>query len=246
MNNNSKRVGRLTSSNASLFVVSGKGAHGFGDGAITYINQKRKELEYGRGITLPINKRDVLWGKVWEPFVHWQLGNDYKMIIDETTIHPKYSFWSGTQDFTVEVPGGCISELKCFQLSNHYDYVKVLQQENTQLFKKEYPDAYWQIVSNSCIHKTKYGEAIAFMPTEKQLIEMRTLLADTDYIRDFLKDEKVFKYMYIAEDDLYDLPFIPEHSDFPSMVKFRFEVPVDDKVFFTGRMIKAGELLLAA
>ncbi|APZ82877.1 hypothetical protein [Flavobacterium phage FL-1] len=245
MNNNSKRVGRLTSSNASLFIVAGTKGNDFGKGALTYIDDKRKEIEYGRGLSLPINKIDVLWGKVWEPFVHWQLGNDYKMIVDETTLHPKYSFWSGTQDFTVEVPGGCIAELKSFQLSNHYDYVKVLQQQNIPLLKKEYADAYWQIVSNSCIHKTKYGEAIAFMPTEKQLIEMRKLLEESDYIIKFLKDDKPFKYMWIVENDLYDLPFIPSHSDFPSLVKFRFEVPVEDKVLLTEKMIKAGELLLA-
>lgn len=243
MNNKPNRVARLTSSNASLFMVSGKGEFGFGAGAITYINGKKKELEYGRGINLPVNKQDILWGKLWEVWVHWQLGGEYELIIDQTTLHPKYSFWSGSQDFNVKIDGGCIAELKCYQLSNHYDYVKCLQAENVELFKKEYPAEYWQIVSNSCIHNTKFGEAIAFMPKESNLIEMRELLEDTDYVEKHLKDDP-FKYKFVWDKDLWDLGFIPNHSDFPSMVKFRFEVPISDKIALTERMIKAGQLLM--
>lgn len=244
MNNKPNRVARLTSSKASLLMVQGKGEFGFGAGAITYINDKRKELEYGRGISLPIYKKEILWGKVWEVWVHWQLGGEYKLIIDQTTVHPKYSFWSGSEDFQVEIEGGCISELKCYQMSNHYDYVKCLEKKDTAIFKKEYADEYWQIVSNSCIHGTKYGEAIAFLPTESNLIEMRRLLDETNYIEKNLKDEDPFKYMFISTTPLYDLAFIPSHSDFPSMVKFRFEVPITDKIALTERMIKAGKLLL--
>lgn len=243
MNNKPNRVARLTSSNAYLFIVPGKGEYGFGAGAITYINNKKKELEYGRGITLPINKQDILWGKLWEVWVHWQLGSEYELIIDRTTVHPKYSFWSGSEDFQVKIDGGCISELKSYQLSNHYDYVKCLQKECIDTFKKEYASEYWQIISNSCIHGTKYGEAIAFMPTEKNLIEMRQLLEESDYVEKHLKDDP-FKYKWVWDKDLWDLPFIPNHSTFPSIVKFRFEVPDEDKIFLTGKMIKAGKLLL--
>lgn len=243
MNNKPNRVARLTSSKASLFMVSGKGEFGLGAGAITYINDKKKELEYGRGLSLPINKQDLLWGKLWEVWVHWQLGPEYELIIDQTTVHPKYSFWSGSQDFNVKIDGGCVSELKCYQLSNHYDYVKCLQNLDVSIFRKEYASEYWQIVSNSCIHDTKYGEAIAFLPTEKNLIEMRQLLEDTDYVEKHLKDDP-FKYKFVWDKDLWDLGFIPNHSDFPSMVKFRFEVPINDKIALTERMIKGGKILL--
>jgi hypothetical protein len=243
MNNKANRVARLTSSHASVFMVSGKGEYGFGTGAITYINDKKKELDYGRGISLPVYKKEILWGKVWEVWVHWQLGPEYKLIIDLTTVHPKYSFWSGSEDFQVEVEGGCISELKCYQMSNHYDYVKCLETKDVDVFKKDYASEYWQIVSNSCIHGTKYGEAIAFLPTEENLIEMRRLLDETDYIEKNIKDDP-FKYAFIFNEDLWNLAFIPKHSDFPSMVKFRFEVPVKDKIELTGKMIKAGKLLL--
>lgn len=243
MNNKPNRVARLTSSKASLFMVSGNGEFGLGSGAITYINDKKKELEYGRGLSLPVNKQDILWGKLWEVWVHWQLGGEYELIIDQTTIHPKHSFWSGSQDFNVKIEGRCISELKCYQMSNHYDFVKCLQKKDVSIFRKEYASEYWQIVSNSCIHNTKYGEAIAFLPTEKNLIEMRQLLEDTDYVEKHLKDDP-FKYKFVWDKNLWDLGFIPNHSDFPSMVKFRFEVPINDKIALTERMIKAGKLLL--
>lgn len=242
MNNKANRVARFTSSKISVLTVPGKGEFGFGAGAITYIKDKIKELQLGRGLSLPVYKKEMIWGKCWEVYVHWQLGLEYKLIIDKTTIHPKYAFWSGSEDFQVEVDGGCISELKCYQLSNHYDYAKCLLKQSIEDFKKEYKDEYWQIVSNSIIHNTKYGEAIAFMPTEAQLIEMRQLLEETDYVEKHLKDDP-WKYRFIYEEDLYNLAFIPEHSDFPSMVKFRFEVPIEDKIFLTKQVINADKLL---
>jgi len=242
MNNKPNRVARITSSKISVLTITGKGEYGFGAGAITYLDDKKKELEYGRGISLPVYKQDMVWGKAWEVWVHWQLGPEYKLIIDQTTIHPKYPFWAGSEDFQVEIQGGCISELKCYQMSNHYDYVKCLEQKNIELFKKEFKTEYWQIVSNSCIHNTKYGEAMAFLPKEENLIEMRELIENTDYIEKHIKDDP-WKYRFIFEKDLYDLSFIPKHSDFPSLVKFRFEVPIEDKVFLTKQVINAEKYL---
>lgn len=242
MNNKPNRVARVTSSKISVLTVTGNGKFGFGAGAITYLNDKKKELAYGRGISLPVYKQEMVWGKLWEVWVHWQLGSEYELIIDKTTVHPKYSIWSGSEDFQVKITGGCISELKCYQLSNHYDYVECLQKQDIELFKKEFKTEYWQIVSNSCIHDTKYGEAIAFMPTEENLIEMRYLIENTDYVEKHLKDDP-WKYKFVIEKDLYDLSFIPEHSDFPSMVKFRFEVPIEDKIFLTKQVINAEKYL---
>lgn len=242
MNNKPNRVARFTSSKASVLTVDGKGKYGFGAGALTYINQRKKELLLGRGINLPVNKWEMNWGKLWEVWVHWQLGNDYELIVDKTTIHPKYDFWSGSEDFQVKVDGGCISELKAYQMDNYVDYTECLQKQSIDALKKDFKDEYWQIVSNSCIHNTKFGEAMAFMPTEENLLEMRDLVENTDYIEKHIKDDP-YKYRFIVERDLYDLPFIPSHSDFPSMTKFRFEVPIEDKIYLTKRVIDANKLL---
>jgi len=242
MNNKPNRVARITSSKISVLTVSGNGKYGFGTGAITYINQKKMELDYGRGISLPVNKWEMSWGKLWEVWVHWQLGSEYELIIDKTTLHPDYDYWSGSQDFNVKIDGGCISELKCYQLENHYKYSKCLEKKNIDILKKEFAAEYWQIVSNSCIHGTNFGEAIAFMPTEENLIEMRQLIDETDYVEKHLKDDP-WKYRFVVEKDVWDLPFIPSHSDFPSMTKFRFIVPIEDKIFLTKRVIDANKLL---
>jgi hypothetical protein len=242
MNNKPNRVARLTSSNASILTVSGNGEYGFGARAITYINKKKRELRWGRGMDLPVNKWEMNWGKLWEIWVHWQLGSEYELIVDQTTIHPKYEFWSGSEDFKVKVDGGCISELKCYQMNNHDEYSICLQKQDVELFKKNFAVEYWQIISNSCIHNTKYGEAIAFMPTEENLIEMRKLVEETDYIEKHLKDDP-FKYRFIVDRPLWELPFIPSHCEIESMTKFRFEVPITDKLFLTKRFIDANKLL---
>ena len=242
MNNKANRVARFTSSKISVLTVNGKGKYGFGAGAITYINERAMELELGRGLSLPIYKWEMAWGKLWEVWVHWQLGSEYELIIDKTTIHPKYPFWSGSEDFQVKIEGCCIAELKCYQMSNHFKYSKCLEKQDVELFKKEFDSEYWQIVSNSIIHNTKYGEAIAFMPTQENLIEMRELVEDTDYVEKHIKDDP-FKYKFIIDKDLWDLPFIPSHSDFPSMTRFRFIVPIEDKILLTKRVLDANKLL---
>jgi hypothetical protein len=242
MNNKANRVARFTSSKISVLMLDGKGKYGFGAGAITYINQKAMELELGRGISLPVHKWEMCWGKAWEVWVHWQLGGDYELVIDKTTINSKMPFHSGSEDFQVKIDGGCISELKCYQLENFYKYSKCLMKQDIEFFKNDFPSEYWQIVSNSLIHNTKFGEAISFMPTEENLIEMRQLIEETDYVEKHLKDDP-WKYRFIIERDLYDLPFIPAHSDFSSMTKFRFEVPLKDKMKLIERLTKANKLL---
>lgn len=239
MNNKANRVARITSSKCSLLLVDGNQDFGFGTGAITYLDGKKKELKIGRGIELPVNKWELLWGKMLEPYYYWQLDSkEYEMIIDKTTIHPKYSQWSGSQDFNILKDGIKIgiSELKCYQMSNYMAYVEVLQKQNVQVFKKEYPSEYWQIISNCIINNVTIGEAIAFMPTEEQLIEIRDLLENTDYIEKQLKDD-AWKYRQFYEKDLWDLPFIPSHSNYPNEVKFRFEVPVEDVILLTKKVI---------
>ena len=242
MNNKANRVARFTSSKISVLTVNGRGPYGFGAGALTYINEKKMELELGRGISLPVYKWEMSWGKMWEVWVHWQLGSEYELVIDQTTSHPKYPFWSGSEDFKVNISDGCISELKCYQMSKHYAYTECLLKQDIQFFKDNFKEEYFQIVSNSIIHNTKFGEAIAFMPTEENLVEMREMLEGSDYIETKLKDDP-WKYRFAYERDLWDLPFIPKHSTFPSLTKFRFEVPTEDKIYLTERVLKAQKLL---
>lgn len=239
MNNDKNRVAHFTSSKVPVLTLNGRGKYGFGGGAITYIEQRAMELDLGRGIDLPLNKWEVNWGKVWEPYVYWQLGAEYKMCIDQSKEHPDYHFWSGAKDF--KIPNG-VSELKCYQMEKFYKYTKCLLKKDIQLLKENFKEEYWQIVSNACIDNVKFGEAISFMPTEEMLLEMKDLIENSDYVEKQLKDDP-FKYKFIVDRPLWDLPFIPEHSKFPSMTKFRFEVPQEDKDFLTERVIKANELL---
>lgn len=242
MKNSPNRVARLTSSKIYPLLTTGREIFGFGAGAITYIKERIAEFELGRGVEKDVYTQDMAWGKLWERYVNSILGFEYEMIIDKTTVHPNYPFWSGSQDFNKHIDGGCISELKCYQLKKFHSYSRCLIKQDIQLLKENFKQEYWQIVSNSCINNTKYGEAIAFMPTQKEVEEMRERLEYTDYIVKELKDDE-WKYRFIWEKDLYDLPFIPEHSDFPSMIKFQFEVPQEDKELLTERVEKAIELI---
>lgn len=242
MHNKPNRVARLTSSKISPLTISGKGVFGFGAGAITYIKDKIAELDLGRGIETPIYKQEMAWGKCWEHYVNDILGIEYELVSDKTTVHPDFEYWSGSEDYKLHIDGNGVAEQKSYYLRNFYEYSKCLMKQDISLLRENFKKEYWQIVSNSCIHQTKYGEAISFTPTEAQLLDMRELLEDTNYIEEKVKDD-LWKYRFIYEKDLYDLPFIPKHSDFPNMTKFRFEVPQSDKDFLTDRVQKAIELI---
>jgi hypothetical protein len=68
------------------------------------------------------------------------------------------------------------------------------------------------------------------------------MVEETDYIEKHIKDDP-FKYRFVVDRDLWDLPFIPSHSDFPSMTKFRFEVPIEDKILLTKKLMDANKYL---
>lgn len=266
MINNANRIGRLTSSKISVLTVMGSRemtdeeleAHkkenpksrkkniesGFGAGAITYIRQRRAERSLGRSIDTAFYSQAMSWGKFCEAYLFWKkglIGLEYSLVSQDTVIHPEYPFWSGSPDLVTKMK---LAEIKCYYPENFYYYSSVLISEDLVALKKDFREEYWQIISNACILKKERGEAIAFMPTEEQLIEMRQLVEETDFVEKQMKDDP-WKYRFIAEKPMYELPYIPAGIEYPSLVKFEFEIPKEDKEFLTQRVIEAEALLVS-
>src|SRR5699024_3866824 len=90
----------------------------------------------------------------------------YHLKSQGTVLHPdkKFSdYWGGSCDFEY-LQGGkitFISELKSYQKKKFAQYTDCLLQKDTEHFKKNFPDEYWQIVSNCIIHNVDFGEAIS-------------------------------------------------------------------------------------
>lgn len=266
MISNVNRIGRFTSSKIHVLMTYGNRpmteeelkAHklenpksqkrniedGFGAGALTYIKQRRAERSLVRSIDTNFYNQSMAWGKCMEAYLYWEkglLGFEYSLTSQETLLHPEYNFFSGSPDLITEHFG---SEIKCYYPENFYNYSSCLLMKDVDLLKKEFKEEFWQIVANSCILEKEYGEAIAFMPTESQLIEVRRLIEETDFIEKYVKDDQ-WKYRFIYEKPIEELPYIPNSSQYPSLVKFKFKIPQEDKDLLIKRILEAEELCVS-
>lgn len=217
---------------------------GFGSGALTYIRQRRAERSLGRSIDTNFYNQAMCWGKFCEAYLYWKdglLGFEYSLVSKESILHPDYPYWAGSPDLKKKE---CGSEIKCYYPENFYNYSSMLIMEDFEKFKKDFKEEYWQIVSNACILGFDRGEAIAFMPTETQLIEMRHLIENTNFIEKNMQDDQ-WKYRFIYEKPIEELPYIPDGIEYPNLVKWEFEIPEEDKELLTKRVIEAEELLVS-
>jgi len=124
--------------------------------------------------------------------------------------------------------------------------IKLNKKEITiQDFKEDFKEIYWQVVSNSILLNKPICEIIAYTPTYSQLLQIREEWEVDNYISSLgvTLSEHVGvdfqKFHYQINRNDFNLPFIPEHSDFPNFVKFEFQPSADDVIFLTNRVIKA-------
>jgi len=238
---NKKRVGNFTSSNIFKLIKKGTGKNAFSVPGITYIKERAIERKLNRSLDTDAYSQATSWGNVLESYVAKKLGDDYELVSDVTFTHDKHVFWSGSPDmfFKPNNKKEAISEIKCFQLKMFAQYSDVLMKKDVELFKKEFPKEYWQIVSNCCIHNLDVGEAIIFAPYESDMEDVR-LFVD-EYISE--NETNLWRYRFIQEKENYELPTIPLDSTYNDMTKFSFIVPEEDKKLLESRILEAEKFL---
>lgn len=233
------RTNNFTSSQVHKLVKKG-GYQGFLKSGETYIKEKSLEYFLGKSIDKDFYSQDASWGVLMEYFVYEKLKD-----IDPNYIHThnrrKHETldWSGVPDF--EIPDALVSETKSYQLKKFSEYSLCLMQKNIELLKSDFPAEYWQIVSNSVINHTEWGEAISYAPTIDDLKEIAYRIEETN----FLEQNKLipWKYRFIVEKvdlELFDeLACIPNDSKIPSLTRFDFKVPQADKDLLIERVTLA-------
>lgn len=247
MNNNLTRVGNFTSSQMyKLAAVPKRGSKPFLQSAETYIEERWLERVMQDSVHDSAYSRAMAWGKFCEAYLFsHKLGTEYKISSQDSVKHPDEhlgNYWAGTCDFEVAIEGGCISETKSYYRKKFALYSLAILKQDTEFLKEYHPEEYWQIVSNSIIHDTKYGEAICFMPSYEDLEEMRGLAEDPMYI-DKNGLGPMWQYRFIYEEPRENLQLLNPKSKLESVNRFRFEVPQEDKDFLTERVELAIEKL---
>ena len=271
--NNKNRVARLTSSNAVKLIPMGsrpmteeelkvfkKANPGsrkkntncpllFQQPALTYIEEKQIEKRIQSCLDADgAYSQAMAWGNFMEMIVFSVLGVEYVPKHKETFLHPKYGkFWSGSVDM-LKCKGEttiAVSELKAYQKKKFAQYTDCITRKVTKTFtiqdkllhfKKDFPQEYWQIVSNAAIHGVKFGEAITFMPYRSaydEIVELANNYEGAD----------MWKYRFITEKPVEELPFLPNNGYYKDLNVFNFEIPAADTNYLTDRVLLANKIL---
>lgn len=258
---NKDRVGRFTNSQVYKLIPKGKvkmnaeelvifkaanpkskatlREGGFGATGLTYIEEKKLERRLGRSLDMGGYSQAAAWGIFGESVLFELLGLAYRMASQETVLHPDKElskYWGGSVD--LKVPNVKVGEIKCYQPKNFGYFADCLMKKDIQLFKKDFPAEYWQIVGNSIIHNVDLGESLLYMPYESEIPTIRAMAED--YIA---TASDGWKYRFINEKPLSELPYLPDNGYYSNIVSFEFEVPKEDKEYLTSRIEEAIILL---
>lgn len=241
MNGEVKRIGRFTSSNIWKLTTLNAKKDGFGAPALTYIQERKAERFLGRSVDVGAHSQAIIWGKIMEHFCNeFELSLEYSLCSKETKEHPKYKFWSGSQD-AIKTKTAC--EIKCYYPKAFFEFTQSLLTEDLETIKKNHKEEYWQVVSNAIILGFKKAELIAYTPSESQLIEIRKQIEETNVLERL--GIEPWEARFIVERPLHELPYIPDGIVYPNFVTCEFDIPKSDIDFLTECVINAETLLTA-
>lgn len=235
------RVGKFTNSEIWKLLTMAKDGKSFGKPALTYIQEKKFEARIGRPLNLERTNKDALWGHFLQQRVFDLLEDTgYELIEDRTIQHPAIEYWVGTPDAKHQ-RDSVADDIKCYAPKNFCEYVDLLRlaqpKNDTELFKAERPEEYWQLVAHSVLLNTKHIEAIVYIPYYSELQAIRESV-------DMLESEDdQRKYAFIKHSHYNELSYIQDDRHYKNLNIFRFEVPQSDKDLLTTTVEKAGELL---
>ena len=172
----------------------------------------------------------MAWGHFCEVHVDRLVGPDYVLESDNTVKHPTIEGWAGSPDLIV--PEIKIAEIKCYEPKNFGLLAECMLQESVTLLKQQFPAEYWQMVSNACIMEVDRAELILFMPYKAELQTLREMA-------EAYEGSDQWKYRFIFEAPDCELAHLPDGGYYDHLIRFEFEVPVEDKKLLTEKVISA-------
>lgn len=204
------KAGYFTSSEIWKLMTKDRSGKDFGAPAKTYIKEKNWELKLKRRITEQAFSKSTSWGLLLEERVFELLGLDYSIVSNKFIAHPTIIRYGGTPDL---VTATSVCDIKCLWLKNFCAINEITTGEE---LKSEYPEYYWQLISNSILTGLDKCELIVYCPKQSELNDIRAL-ADINGVQ----------WVVNANDN--ELPYIPEDSDYSNLHFIKFDAPIEDK-----------------
>lgn len=231
-----ERHGTFSSSSIWKLLTEDKKG-GFGAPAKKYIKQVNYERKLGRAINKEHGAKPTTWGSFVEARAFYLLGLAYKLVSQERLFHKEIECWSGAPDL---IKTDTVCDVKCpFDLETFCDKIEALK--NIETYKEEYPNDYYQHISNAILLeqngiKTTHFEAIIYVPYIDELEEIREDTGGIDTL------QKNLAWINYAENN--ELPYLQRDTEYKNLNIFRFEIPQEDKEFLTMRVLAAQKLLI--
>lgn len=227
-----KRNGRFTSSQAYRIIGGvNKPTKPF----YTYAEEVAMERVLDRPIAVKVDAKSMRWGSLMELVIFDCLPYSYSMTHKNTVLHHKYGdIWAGTPDYKVETENKT-GEIKCYYIKKWTQYMLALQSKDIERVKKDFPDPYWQVVSNAILNKHTKAELLTFIPTKEQLQSIIVKIEEEDFLTLNGLDPK--DYYFYTRENIEHFSYLPNEWKGKNIVMFDFDIPQQDIDFFESRIL---------
>jgi len=229
-----QRHGTFSSSAIWKLTTKGKKAGEFGKPALTYIEETVMEMLLGRQLGNESNAKETTWGTFVEQRCFDLLGAEYSLVSQERLVHETIKYWTGAPDLVTK---DSVCDIKCpYTLKSFCTMADIIMSENVDTFKEEYPEYYWQLVSNAILTKKEFAEIIIYVPYQSELTEIREAANNYD------GDQNNVAFLNWVTDD--QLPYLIQGNFYNNMYKLKFPILIEDVEILTDCVERA--IVLAA
>lgn len=228
MINNINRIGKFTSSEIWKLTKKDRSGKGFGQIALSYIEEKKFEKQLGRSISTESDAKPLQWGKLNEAKCFELLGLEYTLTSDKTISHNKLENWSGSPD---GVKDGVVIDIKCpFTLKSFCQLYECYNKQTLIDYTQSGEAYYWQLVSNAILTDTNQAELIIYCPYQSELNSIREEAETNGY-----------KWIAYATDE--QLPYLIEGGYYKNIKTISLDIPQEDKQLLEDLIFKASVYL---
>ncbi len=211
-----ERTAEFTSSQIYRLMTNGRGKDSFGAPFYDYVIEKAMESVLGRSIDTEAVSNSLSWGNLCESVAFDLLPLEYSLVSKTRYRHESLP-WSGMPD---TITSRKIGDIKC-----PWTLKRFMKLAYSSDLKKESPQYYWQLVSNSVLCDLEEAELFLFMPKKDRLKVI---------IEKAISENSIIQYKSIEQ-----LPFLPNACKVPELVPKQILIPQEDKEALIGRVVEA-------
>ncbi|MCK5642068.1 MAG: hypothetical protein KAJ19_14785, partial [Gammaproteobacteria bacterium] len=172
---NTHRYGNFSSSEIWKIAKDGKKGELFLKSGLTYIQEKRYELNLGRSLNSETSSKPTSWGTFLESRVFDLLSMEYRLESTTRLAHPTIEHWTGAPD---TLRDNFVGDIKCpYTLKSFCESVDAITSGLSE-FKRVRPEYYWQLVSNGILADKTHAEIIFYVPYLSEIDAIRELAND--------------------------------------------------------------------